>query len=45
MKYAFIERNHRHWPISVSCEVLEVSPNAIISVGNEPRGTSRIVSA
>lgn len=24
MKYAFIERNRRHWPISVLCEVLEV---------------------
>ncbi|KVT95923.1 integrase [Burkholderia ubonensis] len=27
MKYAFIERNRRHWPISVLCEVLEVSPS------------------
>lgn len=27
MKYAFIERNRHHWPISVLCEVLEVSPS------------------
>lgn len=27
VKYAFIERNRRHWPISVLCEVLEVSPS------------------
>ncbi|TCF96261.1 transposase, partial [Paraburkholderia strydomiana] len=27
MKYAFIERNRRHWPVSVLCEVLEVSPS------------------
>ncbi|SIT50855.1 transposase [Paraburkholderia piptadeniae] len=27
MKYAFIERNRRHWPISVLCEVLDVSPS------------------
>lgn len=27
MKYAFIDRNRRHWPISVLCEVLEVSPS------------------
>ncbi|SPK69922.1 conserved protein of unknown function (plasmid) [Cupriavidus taiwanensis] len=26
VKYAFIERNRHHWPISVLCEVLEVSP-------------------
>ena len=25
MKYAFIERNRRVWPISVQCRVLEVS--------------------
>lgn len=28
VKYAFIERNRRHWPVSVLCEVLEVSPSA-----------------
>ncbi len=27
MKYAFIERNRGHWPISVLCEVLDVSPS------------------
>ncbi len=27
VKYAFIERNRRHWPISVLCEVLGVSPS------------------
>jgi transposase InsO family protein len=27
VKYAFIERNRRHWPVSVLCEVLEVSPS------------------
>ena len=27
MKYAFIERNRHHWPISVLCEVLDVSPS------------------
>lgn len=27
MKYAFIERNRRRWPISVLCEVLDVSPS------------------
>ncbi len=27
VKYAFIERNRHHWPISVLCEVLEVSPS------------------
>ena len=27
MKYAFIERNRHHWPVSVLCEVLEVSPS------------------
>ncbi|MBB5463741.1 transposase InsO family protein [Paraburkholderia sp. Cpub6] len=27
MKYAFIERNRRHWPVSVLSEVLEVSPS------------------
>ena len=27
MKYAFIERNRRHLPISVLCEVLDVSPS------------------
>ncbi|MPW23707.1 MULTISPECIES: IS3 family transposase [Paraburkholderia] len=27
VKYAFIERNRRHWPISVLCEVLDVSPS------------------
>ena len=27
MKYAFIEHNCRHWPISVLCEVLDVSPS------------------
>lgn len=27
MKYAFIERNRCHWPISVLCEVLKVSPS------------------
>ena len=26
MKYAFIERNRHQWPVSVLCEVLEVSP-------------------
>ncbi|WP_255504332.1 DDE-type integrase/transposase/recombinase [Caballeronia sp. EK] len=30
MKYAFIERNRRHWPISVLCEVLEVSNDALL---------------
>ncbi|RKT10398.1 helix-turn-helix protein [Paraburkholderia sp. RAU2J] len=27
MKYAFIERYRRHWPVSVLCEVLGVSPS------------------
>jgi putative transposase len=27
VKYAFIERNRHHWPVSVLCEVLEVSPS------------------
>ena len=27
MKYAFIDRNRRHWPISKLCEMLEVSPS------------------
>ncbi|MCS6503992.1 IS3 family transposase [Burkholderia thailandensis] len=27
VKYAFIERNRHHWPISVLCEVLDVSPS------------------
>lgn len=27
MKYAFIKRNRRHWPVSVLCKVLEVSPS------------------
>jgi transposase InsO family protein/transposase-like protein len=27
VKYAFIERNRRHWPVSVLCDVLEVSPS------------------
>jgi transposase InsO family protein len=27
MKYAWIERNRRHWPISLACEVLSVSPS------------------
>lgn len=27
MKYAFIERNKTHWPISLQCEVLGVSPS------------------
>jgi putative transposase len=27
VKYAFIERNRRQWPISVLCEVLDVSPS------------------
>jgi hypothetical protein len=27
MKYAFIEHNRRHWPVSVLCEVLEISPS------------------
>ncbi len=27
MKYAFFERNHRLWPVSMLCEVLEVSPS------------------
>ena len=26
MKYAWIERNRRHWPVSIACEVLGVSP-------------------
>ena len=27
MKYAWIERNRRHWPVSLACEVLGVSPS------------------
>ena len=27
MKYAWIERNCRHWPVSLACEVLGVSPS------------------
>ncbi len=27
MKYAFIERNRHRWPVSMLCEVLEVSPS------------------
>jgi putative transposase len=27
VKFAFIERNRRHWPVSVLCDVLEVSPS------------------
>lgn len=27
MKCAWIERNRRHWPISLACEVLGVSPS------------------
>ena len=27
MKYAFIDRNRRHWPVSKLCEMLEVSPS------------------
>jgi putative transposase len=27
VKHAFIEHNRRHWPVSVLCEVLEVSPS------------------
>lgn len=27
MKYAFIERNRRYWPVSLLCEVLDVSPS------------------
>ena len=27
MKYAWIERNRDHWPISLACEVLGVSPS------------------
>lgn len=27
MRYAFIERNRRYWPVSVLCELLGVSPS------------------
>lgn len=27
MKYAWIERNRRHWPVSLACDVLRVSPS------------------
>jgi transposase InsO family protein len=27
VKYAFIERNKTHWPVSLQCEVLGVSPS------------------
>jgi len=27
MRYAWIERNRRHWPVSLACEVLGVSPS------------------
>jgi len=27
VKYKFIAHNRRHWPVSVVCEVLEVSPS------------------
>lgn len=27
MKCAFIDRNRHHWPVSVLCEALEVSPS------------------
>jgi putative transposase len=27
VKYAWIERNRRHWPVSLACEVLGVSPS------------------
>lgn len=27
MKYAWIERNRCHWPVSLACEVLGVSPS------------------
>jgi transposase InsO family protein len=27
MKYAWIQRNRRHWPVSLTCEVLGVSPS------------------
>ncbi len=27
MKYAWIERNRQHWPVSLACEVLGVSPS------------------
>ena len=27
MKYAWIERNRRQWPVSLACEVLGVSPS------------------
>lgn len=27
MKYAWIERNRRHWPVSLACQVLGVSPS------------------
>lgn len=27
VKYAFIERNRHRWPVSVLCEVLEISPS------------------
>ena len=28
MKYAWIERHRRHWPVSLTCEVLKVSASA-----------------
>ena len=27
MKYAWIERHRKHWPVSLACEVLGVSPS------------------
>ena len=27
MKYAWIERHRQHWPVSLACEVLGVSPS------------------
>jgi putative transposase len=27
VKYAWIERNRRHWPVSIACEALGVSPS------------------
>ena len=46
MRYAFIDRNRRHWPVSMLCEQLNVSPSGYrqhlerkISQDSKPRKT------
>jgi len=45
VKYAFIERNRHHWPISVYARCWKSAPAAFINAANVPSGTGRTEAA